>query len=189
MIEYNQNGYIGQSMSARAVEAYKNGEKPFSVWTKSEILEEVGKACPLAQKLTSEELKSAFLEISSWHHTGKFANKTYFYSIKDESTYPTEQELKNIIDSRTPRTAKGKEQPKFYASYVSYTVWVGTKKHLKSELKHCIIHYMGGEKMVKTPDGNKRLSSLTELAIVSQKTKFASDKAVMGKFKKKVIGK
>lgn len=31
-------GYYGYSMSNNAVEAYKSGEKPFSKWTKTEII-------------------------------------------------------------------------------------------------------------------------------------------------------
>ena len=33
------SGYDGYSMSKRAVEAYVNGEKPYSKWKKSDILE------------------------------------------------------------------------------------------------------------------------------------------------------
>ncbi len=35
------SGYTGFSMSNRAAEAYTNGEKPYSKWTKREILEKV----------------------------------------------------------------------------------------------------------------------------------------------------
>ena len=34
-------GYRGFSMSNNAVDAYISGEKPFSKWTKSEILKEI----------------------------------------------------------------------------------------------------------------------------------------------------
>ena len=33
------SGYHGFSMSNRAIEAYNNGEKPFSKWTKQDILD------------------------------------------------------------------------------------------------------------------------------------------------------
>lgn len=33
------SGYDGYSMSKRAVEAYEQGEKPYSKWKKSDILE------------------------------------------------------------------------------------------------------------------------------------------------------
>ena len=37
---WNMNsGYHGFSMSNRAIEAYNNGEKPFSKWTKQDILD------------------------------------------------------------------------------------------------------------------------------------------------------
>lgn len=39
---YNYNsGYSGFSMSNRAVEAYENGEKPISKWTKTAFFEEL----------------------------------------------------------------------------------------------------------------------------------------------------
>lgn len=34
-------GYIGKSISERGLEAYQNGEKPKSVWTKALILQEI----------------------------------------------------------------------------------------------------------------------------------------------------
>ena len=36
-------GYIGQRMSERAAAAYDMGEKPFSKWTKGEIIERMQK--------------------------------------------------------------------------------------------------------------------------------------------------
>lgn len=38
-VNYNQKGYVGQSMSGRARQAYDNGEKPKTYWTKQEILD------------------------------------------------------------------------------------------------------------------------------------------------------
>lgn len=34
-VAYGQKGYLGSSMSVRAVEAYEQGEMPISRWTKT----------------------------------------------------------------------------------------------------------------------------------------------------------
>lgn len=36
---YASNGYVGSRMSVRAWEAYEDGEKPISYWTKKVILQ------------------------------------------------------------------------------------------------------------------------------------------------------
>ena len=89
-------GYIGQRMSERAEEAYEMGEKPFSKWTKSEIIERLQKLIDSGELESSEEdmkrikrltarvVKIAFLKKSSWHHTGKYYNETDFYDIVDD---------------------------------------------------------------------------------------------------------
>ena len=88
---YNMNsGYAGFSMSRRAVEAYENGEKPMSKWTKKAILEAIDEyskdnevECPLElfKKISAPVLKDLLLVYSSWHHTSSYANYTAFYSI------------------------------------------------------------------------------------------------------------
>ena len=78
-------GYIGQKMSERAMEAYKNGEMPLSKWTKSVILENIetekkGESEKL-KKYSAETLRNYFLILSSWHHTAKYFNRTNFYEF------------------------------------------------------------------------------------------------------------
>lgn len=75
-------GYSGYSMSKRAKSAYEDGEMPLSKWNKD-----------IVQELIAEELGVDFadvkllkpykeyLSLSSWHHTGKFYNKTDFYKV------------------------------------------------------------------------------------------------------------
>lgn len=89
-------GYIGQRMSDRAAAAYDMGEKPFSKWTKSEIIERLQNLIDSGELESSEEdmrrikrltarvVKIAFLKKSSWHHTGKYYNETDFYDIVDD---------------------------------------------------------------------------------------------------------
>ena len=106
VVNYNQKGYVGQSMSARAKTAYNSGEMPLYKWSKKAIitfLEE--NDYPLVQiekakKLSLKELREQALKETSWHHTGKFANKTSFYSLVavEDLALKTEDEKKNELD-------------------------------------------------------------------------------------------
>lgn len=99
-VTYNQTGYHGSSMSIRARRAYESGEKPISKFRKSDVLlleEVINDLLPykIKLKMTVKELKS-LLEwwgYSSWHHTGKFANITYFYSIESCLTFKSYDNL------------------------------------------------------------------------------------------------
>ena len=77
--------YIGNKMSERAFNAYQEGAKPLSKWTKTEILERIEIVRPdLAKKLSKaskKKLQEAFLLCTSWHHTGSYFNKTNFYEF------------------------------------------------------------------------------------------------------------
>lgn len=90
-VSYNQNGYVGSSMSVRALEAYESGEKPKSKWTKAAMLAEMRGYCEdydiryVEPKMTKDELFDRFFEWTSWHHTGKFANPTDFYGLNEEA--------------------------------------------------------------------------------------------------------
>ena len=90
------SGYHGFSMSNRAIEAYNNGEKPFSKWTKQDILDGIEEYKQESDdptvhlfytvfyelaKVRAGVLKAHLLHKSSWHLTGKFCNCTDFYSI------------------------------------------------------------------------------------------------------------
>lgn len=75
-----------KGMSNNAVNAYENGEKPLSKWTKKEILSELenlGWNIENFKKFKVSDLKSELLEKSSWHHTSKFFNETNFYCIEE----------------------------------------------------------------------------------------------------------
>lgn len=83
------SGYIGYSMSVRAKEAYENGEKPLSKWTKAAILAALKEArgeeyANVAKGYPLAALKKVCLEWASWHHTSKHFNKTDFYQFRDE---------------------------------------------------------------------------------------------------------
>ena len=130
---FNMNsGYHGFSMSNRAVEAYNNGEKPFSKWTKQDILDVIEEYkqdtvfYELA-KVRAGVLKAHLLRKNSWHHTGKFCNCTVFYSI--------DFDLIDSLDFQTVKAwqlekiKKEVEQVKRYECV--YLEWSGTRKHPK----------------------------------------------------------
>ena len=83
-------------MSNRAIEAYNNGEKPFSKWTKKDILDAIEEYKQESDdptvhlfytvfyelaKVRAAVLKTHLLHKSSWHHTSKFYNRTDFYEL------------------------------------------------------------------------------------------------------------
>ncbi len=105
------SGYDGYSMSKRATSAYLDGEMPISKWNKKAILEAISELTDAEYfgKLTVSELKSLFLNCSSWHHTSKYANATDFYSIDEEAVLTfTEADAYRVISDRKPRKRQEK---------------------------------------------------------------------------------
>jgi len=82
-VGYDQAGYIGWSMSERAVQAYEGGAMPRSKWTKSALIDGVvemgGSICCAA--FTLDVLIKRCLTYDSWHHTSLYANPTNFYRV------------------------------------------------------------------------------------------------------------
>ena len=115
MVEFNQSGYIGSSRSIRAKEAYNDGEMPLSKWTKEILIEAIAEAygearAEKAQKVSTADLRASFLEWSSLHHTSKYANRTYFYSLADLSASEASQLLNQL--RQKGRKNKEKEEKK-----------------------------------------------------------------------------
>jgi hypothetical protein len=139
MVTYNQSGYIGESMSVRASEAYSEGKKPLSKWSKSEILDlvkvhygiDAEKHC---EDLSAEELKASFLDRSEWHHTGKFLNQTDFYAFNEE------KEISTIMALTHEQKEKKNPQPKTIIekyAFVSYCSWEGNFRNYQKKVEHC----------------------------------------------------
>lgn len=104
-VSYGQSGYVGCSMSRRAQEAYEQGEKPKSKWTKTAMLDAIAgvlwfddvlteENMSAFKKLKKDELFNQFFEWSSWHHTGKYANVTDFYDVDETAILDFVEELK-----------------------------------------------------------------------------------------------
>lgn len=128
-VSYNQNGYIGSSMSVNARNAYDDGEMPKSKWTKKAMIAAVKEYCdnydlkynPEIEKMKKEELFRTFLIYSSWHHTSKFANPTDFYSIDKEA-------VEDYFPELTPAEAEQKRAVKKAELEAEY-------RHMKEEEK------------------------------------------------------
>ena len=97
-------GYVGYSMSKRAEEAYKSGEKPLTKWKKEEIIQAYPeKYHKELSKLNEQELKDNFLYFSSWHHTSKAFNKTDFYRPYNEDEIDDKTIMEKINHLKTQK--------------------------------------------------------------------------------------
>lgn len=97
------SGYSGYSMSNRAVQAYEQGEKPISKWTKTAMMDRLKELdvseekINLIKKYPVKVLKDTILKNSSWHHTSSKLNKTYFYDI--DMDVVNSKDLQNILEN------------------------------------------------------------------------------------------
>lgn len=88
------SGYVGYSMSLRAMEAYEDGEMPKSKWSKKAMLgaiygqveDEVNadEFMDWVSRMKKDEMFDDFFENSSWHHTSKYFNETDFYAVNED---------------------------------------------------------------------------------------------------------
>lgn len=171
-------GYRGYSMSNNAYCAYLDGEKPKSKWTKQDILdciEEINaNASALARRLTAQELRDYCLRRTSWHHTSMYYNETYFYSINEDFCERLNADIvENIIRDRKPRIKKETVPNLYITAYVKYDQWEGTRKHPKKVTYYAKVKYRSNDKIVDCDLHTKRLSGLTIIKKIEQKTKYA----------------
>lgn len=140
------SGYAGWSMSKNAVDAYRGGEKPFSKWTKTVLLDAIFEDKEVVftkteiKKYNLAVLKEVFLIHSSWHHTGRMCNITDFYAINEDRLYNHDDTLVLLEDAKERLSAKmvvfdseKKEVPR--KALLSFEQWEGNYwnyKHLKS---------------------------------------------------------
>ena len=159
-------GYVGSSMSVNARDAYDSDEKPRSKWTKQEIVDEIKRLTGVdASKLTADELRVRYLKFAGWHHTGKYFNRTDFYSL-DIPEELTQAEVDSIIAAREPRRRELKPKQRTMSAIVRFIEWAGTRNHPKRIEHQEVVHYKDDDKMVQTSVGNKRMTSLDFVAEV-----------------------
>lgn len=130
-------GYVGHSMSRRAVRAYEDGEMPKSKWTKAVLIDRVGRQDPfwstgLLSSFLLETLQAYLLRKSSWHHTGKYFNETDFYELDAdvvnrhdvESLFAADAEMRanrrQVTENNGPEPVKGR---------IRFESWEGSRKH------------------------------------------------------------
>ncbi len=126
------SGYYGYSMSNNAVEAYEDGEKPLSRWTKKDIISAIAEIDPvkaeLFKKVNLPVLKEKALSYSSWHHTSNRFNITDFYSIDEDF-------IEKITKDEIIKLSNVKKEPviaDIYKGTLYYLEWSGTRKHPKA---------------------------------------------------------
>lgn len=132
-------GYNGFSMSNNAVAAYKDGEKPLSKWTKTDIFDaineqEVELKCSIEKlkKLPAKVLKEICLIYSSWHHTSNHYNKTDFYSLDiDRIENLTDDKIEELLsDYKADKKVESKpSEEKWKCAFLE---WSGSRKHPKA---------------------------------------------------------
>ena len=145
------SGYYNYSMSNNAVEAYENGEKPWSKWTKGDILRavsrwvrdggELGCDFKLLSKTKAETLRRGLLSCTSWHHTSKFFNTTDFFSLEPTRLVElTDEKVRDWqdCDKAEAKSEKNvKKEPQRRKGTIHFLEWGGTRAHPKAT-KRCL---------------------------------------------------
>ena len=155
-------GYNGFSMSNNAVDAYNNGEKPLSKWTKADILEAISEYAEendlkinmdLLKKVSVKVMKSKFLRKSSWHHTSLMYNRTDFYSLDEsEADELTDEKVNLLIEKSKQEEEKVEEAVETWEC--EYLVWSGSRKHPKATEERAIGEIKGN--WFYLPNGSKK---------------------------------
>lgn len=75
-MESRGNGYIGYSMSVNAADAYDNGQRPISKWSKADILAAVEEIAPEPEPFHAQSPQAAGPDVSRRHRVprmGRYA--------------------------------------------------------------------------------------------------------------------
>lgn len=161
-------GYIGTKMSKRAFEAHQNGEKPYSQWSKDDLIDSLPiEIQEKAKKLTLSELRGRLLHYSSWHHTGTYYNKTEFYEIDQKKVDEfTIDDINTII---TKRTKTQKEDIFFITAKIEYVEFVGTSAKFKHpETKTSCVKFMSNQKQIVVDKYNNTVKRLTSIVFIEK---------------------
>lgn len=126
--------YIGNRMSERAFNAYQEGAKPLSKWTKREILDLIDSVdSDLSKKLSKvskKKLQETFLVCTSWHHTGSYFNKTNFYEFNVGAVEDFDQSMIHSLFEKNEIKSEILEYV-----YFEYIEFEGSRKHPKKVSK------------------------------------------------------
>lgn len=161
-------GYCGYSMSNNAVEAYENGQRPLSRWTKGKILNSVKHLLAddpkldvklqLLKKFTVKNLKEYLLTDCGWHHTSMYYNETEFWEIDEDKLH----EL-TISDIELALNEKAKSKPKkdIAVGVISVQEWGGTRNHPR---------FLGNSNYIGVVDGDWCFTDRGRFKISANKT-------------------
>lgn len=159
------------SMSNNAAAAYQIGEAPLSKWTKTALLTAAREKAEILKPLTTAELRDLMLCRDGWHHTSCRYNRTVFYAVDEDALEEvTPDTVAQIIAARAPKTEKAPAaEPKTITAEVTYTVWIGRyAKYRKPKDVTETVTFREGDKMIRTSDGNKRLSSMKSIRVIGE---------------------
>ena len=121
-MESKGKGYIGNSMSVNAHEAYADGQMPKSKWSKkaiinaAELIDDIKVSEIGLDRLTLVELRSHLLKAESWHHTGKFYRATDFYAFDEESFESMSKERVDAIIAARKKEQRATDAKKLSAA-------------------------------------------------------------------------
>lgn len=98
------SGYQGYSKSIRAVNAEANGlrnKTQINPEFASEVIEYIKEKTGQTIKVSSATIKRdlSFIRHDEWHHTSKYGNKTYYYSVETVGDYYIKEHNLEDIDN------------------------------------------------------------------------------------------
>ena len=166
-------GYFGYSMSNNAVEAYREGRMPISMWTKKDIIERIKEKIEEGKleikfsldfkKVPVKAMKKVFLEKTEWHHTSCHYNCTDFYDIRWDLDEVTDEEIENAVNECN---SKGKEATTIKYGCVEVQVWGGTRNHQKLLGTKKVIGTVKGDWLTSADTGKRfKLSANKTLSV------------------------
>lgn len=128
-------------MSQRAATAYAMGERPWSKWTKSDLLAAADKGLDekTIKKLStyrSDNLRTVLLRRTSWHHTSKMFNETDFYAphIDADDIPDIIMELDAGAAAEAMRREKADAEMRVARkTRIEYGEWTSSRSHPKLE--------------------------------------------------------
>lgn len=162
-------GYINQSMSVRASQAYGRGLKPLSKWSKADIIEGVADYgawdAETLRKYPKAVLADFFLAYAEWHHTGKMFNETCFFEVDPDAAGAVDVDgLDRLMAAhREAVRAKNNEKPQVVKARIRFEEWSGSRNYGRFVEHESYALVVDG--WAWTEDGRKKLDSAHMLRV------------------------
>ncbi|CPR93721.1 hypothetical protein PP568_06755 [Mycobacteroides abscessus] len=154
---WNRNrGYVGNSMSVRAADAYDDGALPLSKVTAAWLREhEIG--CTRAELL--DLIAEGVVGTGEWHHTGGFFAKTSFHrpeELREQVAALTTEQIAAARTAAKARRATGKASTVHRDCVVKWIEWSGTTSRPKAkdrQAEHATVTVRGETATITLADG------------------------------------